>query len=94
MSFVSAGTHAHFQLIEKRQGTEVPREQIAGFEPQDLDVPLPPTGGVKGRRKSKKDKLREAAAGKLQTPSPARDKPTGELAESVSWARRFGTRLR
>lgn len=62
ISFVSAGTHAHFCLIEKRQGRRIPREQIAGFEPVDLSAPPPATGGVKGKRKSKKDKLREAAA--------------------------------
>jgi len=63
VSFVSAATEAHFRLIEKRQGLRVPREQVAGFEPRDAAVPeSPPEGGVKGRRKSKKDKLREAAA--------------------------------
>ena len=40
----------------------VPREQIPGFEPLLTDAPAPvSTGGVKGKRKSKKDKLREAA---------------------------------
>jgi ATP-dependent RNA helicase RhlE len=62
VSFVSAGTHAHFQLIEKRHHLAVPREQIEGFEPTELEAPAASTGGIKGRRKSKKDKLREAAA--------------------------------
>jgi ATP-dependent RNA helicase RhlE len=63
LSFVSAGTDAHFQLIEKRHQLAIPREQLAGFEPIELDLPpADPHGGVKGRRKSKKDKLREAAA--------------------------------
>ncbi|WP_047197695.1 DEAD/DEAH box helicase [Caldimonas brevitalea] len=63
VSFVSATTEAHFRLIEKRQGQRVPRERIAGFEPRDAAPPAsPPEGGIKGRRKSKKDKLREAAA--------------------------------
>ncbi|EHR72677.1 DNA/RNA helicase, superfamily II [Burkholderiales bacterium JOSHI_001] len=63
VSFVSAATEAHFRLIEKRQGQRVPRELIAGFEPRDTAAPpSAPEGGVKGRRKSKKDKLREAAA--------------------------------
>jgi len=45
------------------------REQLAGFEPVELDVPAgDPHGGVKGRRKSKKDKLREAAAGHGSAP--------------------------
>jgi ATP-dependent RNA helicase RhlE len=63
VSFVSAATEAHFRLIEKRQGARVPRERIAGFEPREPAPPAsPPEGGVKGRRKSRKDKLREAAA--------------------------------
>jgi ATP-dependent RNA helicase RhlE len=63
ISFVSAATEAHFRLIEKRHQLSIPREQVAGFEPIELDVPPgDPDGGVKGRRKSKKDKLREAAA--------------------------------
>jgi ATP-dependent RNA helicase RhlE len=64
VSFVSAATEAHFRLIEKRQGQRVPRERIAGFEPREAAAPAaPPEGGIKGRRKSRKDKLREAAAG-------------------------------
>jgi hypothetical protein len=65
ISFVSGHSsngEAHFRLIEKRQARRVAREQIAGFEPTDLDSAPSPTGGVKGLRKSKKDKLREAAA--------------------------------
>ncbi len=62
VNFVSAGTHAHFALIEKRNGFSLPREQIAGFEPEELEVPADPTGGIKGKRPNKKDKLRAAAA--------------------------------
>ena len=68
LSFVCAdapGSEAHFRLIEKRQQQRVAREQIPGFEPSAAPQPQAhtpdPTGGVKGRRKSKKDKLREAA---------------------------------
>jgi ATP-dependent RNA helicase RhlE len=62
VSFVTAASEAHFRLIEKRQGQRVPRERIAGFEPGEAaPAPSPPEGGIKGRRKSKKDKLREAA---------------------------------
>lgn len=67
VSFVCAdapGSEAHFRLIEKRQGQRVPRERLAGFEPAAPTTPAPvpdPHGGIKGRRKSKKDKLREAA---------------------------------
>ncbi len=59
------GAEAHFRLIEKRQALRVPRERIPGFEPS-AETPVPlvvdSNGGIKGRRKSKKDKLREAAA--------------------------------
>ncbi|MDM0076178.1 DEAD/DEAH box helicase [Variovorax sp. J2P1-59] len=62
VSFVSAATEAHFRLIEKRQGLNVPRERVAGFEPVETAVPAPAgTGGIKGKRPSKKDKLRAAA---------------------------------
>ena len=63
VSFVTAESHAHFRLIEKRNHLAVAREQIPGFEPLDTAPPQSPsTGGIKGWRKSKKDKLREAAA--------------------------------
>ena len=75
ISFVSAETHVHFRLIEKRHRLALPREQIPGFEPVETETPAPlSTGGVKGKRKSKKDKLREAAAG-LTAPTPKRDEP-------------------
>lgn len=67
VSFICAdapGSEAHFRLIEKRQQQRVPREQVPGFEPVAAGAAAvsEATGGVKGRRKSKKDKLREAAA--------------------------------
>lgn len=71
INFISAETHAHFRLIEKRHRLDLPREQIAGFEPAELAAPEPlSTGGVKGKRKSKKDRLREAAAGPAKPASP------------------------
>ena len=78
LSFVSAETEAHFRLIEKRHGVPVPREQVAGFEPLELEGVSPLTqvsdasGGIKGLRPSKKDKLRDAAR-KLAEKSPADD---------------------
>ena len=60
VSFVSAATESHFRLIEKRQGCRLKREQVAGFEPTETVSPAASTGGVKGRRPSKKDKLRAA----------------------------------
>lgn len=67
VSFVSAATEAHFRLIEKRQHLALPRETVAGFEPLQTDADLPArtgdgAGGIKGRRPSRKDKLRAAAA--------------------------------
>ena len=62
LSFITADTEAHFRLIEKRQGQRVAREQIAGFEPGEVASEAQAVGGIKGKRKSKKDKLREATA--------------------------------
>lgn len=69
VSFVTADAEAHFRLIEKRHQLRLPREVIAGFEPSEeiaedssATQPAASTGGIKGKRKSKKDKLREAAA--------------------------------
>jgi ATP-dependent RNA helicase RhlE len=71
VSFVTVDMQAHWQLICKRQGVEAELEEIEGFEPTDQPLPegqeLVPTGldingGIKGKRISKKDKLRAAAA--------------------------------
>ena len=66
VSFITADTAAHFKLIEKRHGMTVVREQVAGFEPIEaaaVNAADPQsTGGIKGKRPSKKDKLRAAAA--------------------------------
>ena len=72
VSFVGADALAHFNLIQKRQGIALPLETIAGFEPIDVPTPiavqvLPDNGGIKGKRPSKKDKLR-AAANRVQVP--------------------------
>jgi ATP-dependent RNA helicase RhlE len=66
ISFVSFDTEQHFHLIEKRQGLRLALEQVAGFEAVDTAPPVSAAtdtvnGGIKGKRKSKKDKLREAA---------------------------------
>jgi ATP-dependent RNA helicase RhlE len=73
VSFVTPESEGHFRLIEKRQGLRVARERLEGFTPKaPASAPSPegagpaaapdPHGGIKGKRKSKKDKLREAAA--------------------------------
>ena len=64
ISFVSAATFAHFRLIEKRHAIKLVLEQVAGFEPVEV-APVNAadpqgTGGIKGMRPSKKDKLRAA----------------------------------
>ncbi|WP_373974808.1 DEAD/DEAH box helicase [Chitinibacter sp. SCUT-21] len=68
VSFITADFAAHFQRIEKQLKLNIEREQIAGFEPKDkisvaeINLVAADGGGIKGKRKSKKDKLREAAA--------------------------------
>ena len=72
VSFVSAESEAHLRLIEKNHNLKLPREQVDGYEPtpgaaQVTGLPeSPANGGIKGRRPSKKDKLRAVAAA-LQT---------------------------
>jgi superfamily II DNA/RNA helicase len=62
VSFISYDEMDHFKLIEKRSNIKLDREQIEGFEltgtpPPKVRGPEP----VKGKGKSKKDKLREQA---------------------------------
>lgn len=68
ISLVTADNQAHMRLIEKRHRLRLPREQIAGFEPEQTaaapeQAPSDPNGGVKGKRPSKKDRLRAAGQG-------------------------------
>lgn len=63
ISFISHEDQDHFKLIEKRSKIKLEREQIEGFElsgtpPPKVRGPEP----LKGKGKSKKDKLREQAA--------------------------------
>jgi ATP-dependent RNA helicase RhlE len=79
VSFVTLDAQDHWQLICKREGVAAELEEIEGFEPTDTASPageaLVPTGldingGIKGKRVSKKDKLRAAATlAALQKPS-------------------------
>ena len=58
VSFVTAETLAHWQLIQKRESLLLDLEQVPGFESVD-EPPAPQgNGGIKGKRPSKKDKLR------------------------------------
>lgn len=63
ISFIGHEEQAHFKLIEKRSQIKLKREQIEGFEltgeaPKKVKGSAP----VKGKKKSKKDKLREQKA--------------------------------
>ncbi len=69
ISFISHEDQAHFEVIEKKCKVKIPREQIEGFEltgeaPKKEKGPAP----VKGKKKSKKDKLREKALQSEITP--------------------------
>lgn len=86
VNFISADTHRHFLLIEKRNGFSLEREQIPGFEPAELEVPPPSTGGIKGKRPNKKDKARAAAA-KAAGLRPPEFKPTAPTEKKFSWPR-------
>ena len=60
ISFIDQESKAHFSLIEKRANIKLQREEIQNFElhgeaPKKVKGPAP----VKGKKKSKKDKLRE-----------------------------------
>jgi len=63
VSFIDHTTAAHFRLIEKHSQIELPRERVPGFELSG-EAPSPGHGPAprKGRRMSKKDKLRAQAA--------------------------------
>jgi hypothetical protein len=69
VNFITAENEAHFRLIEKRQNIRLPREHLAGFEPTAvIQTTTDRHGGIKGKRKSKKDKLREAVTAKANPP--------------------------
>lgn len=62
ISFISHEDQAHFNIIEKKCKVKIEKEQIKGFElkgeaPKKEKGPAP----IKGKKKSKKDKLREKA---------------------------------
>ena len=63
ISFIDHEDKAHFALIEKRCRIKLEKEQVKGFELEGT-APQKEKGSapIKGKRKSKKDKLREQAA--------------------------------
>jgi len=62
LTFIGHEEQAHFKLIEKRSGIKLERESIEGFKLTGV-APTKRKGSapVKGKKKSKKDKLREQA---------------------------------
>ena len=66
ISFVCPDSLQHWTLIEKRQAVKLAQESVPGFE-ATTEHPLNSQGhgGVKGKRPSKKDKLRQLASSKL-----------------------------
>jgi len=62
ITFIGHEEQAHFKVIEKRSSISLEREQIPGFELTG-EAPIKQKGPapVKGKKKSKKDKLREQA---------------------------------
>ncbi len=63
ISFISHDEQAHFKIIEKKCKVSIKREQIEGFELSG-EEPKKTKGSapIKGKGKSKKDKLREKAS--------------------------------
>ncbi len=59
ISFITLENFEHFKLIEKRSKITLEREQIEGFEFVGTPTTQKGQAPVKGKRKSKKDKLRE-----------------------------------
>ncbi|KQR07896.1 MULTISPECIES: DEAD/DEAH box helicase [Xanthomonas] len=79
ISFITADNAQQWRLIEKRQGLRVPTSVVEGFEPTPADaaagnvhgttVRAPDdNGGIKGKRPSKKDKLRAASQAQSDKP--------------------------
>jgi len=72
VSFVTAAAQAHWKLIQKRAQLDLPPEVLPGFEPTDVPPAVSPlndgNGGIKGKRPSKKDKLRAATAAQTRRP--------------------------
>jgi len=63
VSFISAESSAHFALIQKRLGLLIAPVTVSGFEPVTPAAAVRDVnGGVKGKRPSKKDRLRALAS--------------------------------
>ena len=63
ISLITHENNAFFKIIEKKCKIQIQREQVKGFELQGAAPKIEKgRAPVKGKKKSKKDKLREAAA--------------------------------
>ncbi|MCH1910341.1 DEAD/DEAH box helicase [Stenotrophomonas sp. Y6] len=66
VSLVEAAALAHWRVICRRHGLRLEPEVVPGFEPAEAAPAAVPAGdgngGIKGRRPSRKDRLRAAAA--------------------------------
>jgi superfamily II DNA/RNA helicase len=63
ISFVTPESLQHWHLIEKRHAVKLTLESVEGFEAvAEVPAPANHNGGIKGKRPSKKDKLRQLAA--------------------------------
>ncbi len=67
ISFIGHESQEHFSLIEKRANIKLIRESIEGFTLDGKPKKEENKGPIKGKRKSKKDKLRELALSKSKT---------------------------
>ncbi len=59
ISFITLENFEHFKLIEKRAQIKLTKEEIEGFEFVGTPTKQKGKAPIKGKRKSKKDKLRE-----------------------------------
>lgn len=78
VSFVVPESEQHMRLIEKRLGMQLAREVVPGFEPTQAPAQAPAgSSGIKGKRPSKKDKLRaEGLLPPLDASAPPGQSPT------------------
>jgi len=80
VSFIDHDSADHFRLIERRTQAQLTRQQVPGFELHGDPTPRKKGAApVKGKRRSKKDKLREAAA--REAALAASDVPGGSGSE-------------
>lgn len=65
ISLISHHEYAHFKVIEKRNGIQLEREQVRGFE-ADVEAPTPPVSDKPGKKSKKKKTKRKATTRKKE----------------------------